>query len=483
MENLFRNIHIKKEVYLSFLAAVALGILVLYLGKYTLGIILAPIGLYFIIKIKPSPNTALVIIGLLLYVNILKPLGMYQIVSSLVDLLVLTVILKYCVTVGIKNEQFKWIIIASGFLFVSFFEIFNPNIPSFEAGLQGFRKTSFAFMLFYIGIFKFKEARKVKEFLIKFSILTLPLLLYGIKQSIFISEIDRLYLFVNSADTWTGTLFGETRATSVFSGPFHFGMFSAILAVINLFLMEVVNKKRYQLIFLLFFFVSFLACNSSLTRTNLVALVGAIIAYKLIQMKIKSILILLPIITGSLIAVYYLIVSNTYFLLSSNNQILRMIGTISNIDNDSRFEGRSQGWESILNLVAKNPLLAYGTGSSGDTLNTVYDFQYHVTSHNVFLKILMETGVIGLAMFASLFIGISLLFLKKVLNKETTLIKKVYACCFAVMVVFFINGLVGSALDTYPISSIVLLFMGIGVTNLTNEENITNRLDSRLEGL
>jgi hypothetical protein len=456
----------QKKLIIALFLSILAGITVSLLGTYSIGIIIVIIGLYLLAKINLNENTSLFLLGLLLYVNLLRPFGGFKIASSLVDLFVILIIIKHILQNGVEKNKGIWLFVTTSFIGLSFFQIFNPNIPSIEAGLQGFRKTSFAFLSFYLGIFSFKNTKQVQEFFIKFSFMCLPLLLYGIKQFLFLSEFDKLYLYANNSDMWTGMLFGKPRAASIFAGPFHFGFFSASLTVINIFLMDVAKKRKNKFLFFLFFVISIYACYCSLTRTNLIAFISAIIIYKLIQMKIRNIIILLPIITGSFIFVINLINTNTYTLLASENKFLRMIGTIANLSEDTRFEGRSHGWETILELTKIHPILAYGTGSAGDTLNTLYNFQYHVTSHNVFLKILMETGLPGLIFFSVLFFGALFLILKNTFNKKDILLKKINACCVALIIVFFVNGLVGSTLDTYPVSGIILMIMGIGVSNL-----------------
>lgn len=465
MEIISRSIN-QRPFVLAFLVAVIVGFAVSFLGVYSIGIIVAVGSVIAIVKFNLNANTAFVLTSLLLYVNVLKPFGGYKIISSGLDAVVAIMIIKFLVFRGIKKTNAFWLFLVTGFLLLSFLEMFNPNIPSLVAGLQGLRKTSFAFMLFYVGVLSFKDIKEVRIFLARITLASIPLLLYGIKQYFFISEFDKLFLLSNDADIWTGTLFGKTRATSVFAGSFHFGLFGAIIAVTSLYLMDTATKKSHKLFYFASIGIAMAGCYTSLTRTNLVALVAGLVVYMIMKLRVRNIMILLPLVVISMWGIISYISSNTQQLLYSNNELLRMIGTIANISNDTRFLGRTHGWETVLSLMKERPLLAYGTGSAGDTLQNVYDFQYHVTSHNFFLKVLMETGYFGLLLIVLLFIGITIKMFKRVVNSENIYYKRIVACCFSVFVIFFINALVGSTIETYPVSALVLLLIGIGISKL-----------------
>lgn len=468
---------INRKIYvIGFLIAIIMGILVSFIGIYTLGIIGAVVGVLVIAKMNINAKTTFILSTLLLYVNVLKPFGGYKILSSALDAFIVILILKYFLMNGIKKENAFWLFLVTTFLTLSILEMFNPNIPSLSAGLQGLRKTSFAFLLFYLGILSFKNVGEVRAFLAKMTLISLPLLLYGVKQYFFISEFDKIFLFSNDADIWTGMLFGRPRATSVFAGSFHFGMFGAIIAVVSLFLMDSAKKKSHKFFCFVSLIIAMAGCYTSLTRTNLIALVVGVMVYKIIQFKTRNILILLPIAATGLTAIVSYILSNTYTLLQSSNELVRMIGTIANMSNDTRFLGRTHGWETVFALIREQPILAYGTGSAGDTLQNVYNFQYHVTSHNFFLKILMETGFIGLFLIVVLYIGVTLKMIKRVMTTRSTYYKRLVACCLSVLAIFMINALVGSTIETYPVSGLILLIMGIGISDFSNtnlEQEVT----------
>ncbi|WP_280170449.1 O-antigen ligase family protein [Priestia megaterium] len=463
------TIFLKKDIYIYALIALMMGIITPFLGIYSFGLIAIALGLYVFYKIQLNGKTAAILVVSLLYVNFLRPISGSQFILLAADIFTFCIIIKHVFITGIKKEKLFLLGIVSCFVLFSFVQMFNPNIPSFMAGFEGFRKTSFAFLLFYLGALAFNDAKEAKRFFVVLSLFSTPILLYGIKQYLFLSNFDTLYINANDADMYTGMLFGKPRATSIFAGPFHFGMFAAVLAVVNLFLMDTVKRRRDKFWLFLLLAISIYACYSSLTRTNLVALFVALISYKIL-VNIKRFIFVFPFISVALIFSFNYILSVSDKLIYSTNGFLRMIGTISNFSNDSRLQGRSHGWEVIKELVKQHPIVAYGTGSAGDTLQNTYVFRYHATSHNFFLKVLMETGFIGLGFIIILFVALLVLMLKKILNETNKLNKRLIVCSLSVFSIFLVNTMVNSTIETYPVSGLIFLILGMALIKFKKEE-------------
>ena len=60
----------------------------------------------------------------------------------------------------------------------------------------------------------------------------MPIVLYGIKQFLFWGKIDDIFAGMNDADFWTLHYGGHVRSISIFSGPFHYGMFCVLIFAI-----------------------------------------------------------------------------------------------------------------------------------------------------------------------------------------------------------------------------------------------------------
>jgi O-antigen ligase len=475
------NINLKLLGILIF-SSLLLGISATYFGFLTIGLVMVPLLVIALYKLQLNSHTAQILITLLIYVNLFRPINGFKYISLTVDGIIIFFIIKHIISNGINKGKFFFVFLLTSFIVLSFTQITNPNIPSFAAGLEGFRKTCFSFILFYIGLFSFRDKLEIRRFLIFLSIISIPILLYGIKQYLYFTNFDTTFLNDNVAISYTGEFFGKHRATSIFAGPFHFAMFSSVFTLINLWLIGVVEKRKHKLIFFILFLTSIMACYSSLVRTNLIALSVALICYfTLLQMK--KTLFLVPYLSIGFVLLINKITNNIDSLAHSDNELLRFIGTVANFGNDSRLLGRMEGWQTILYLIKQHPFVAYGTGSAGDTLDRVYDFQYHSTSHNFFLKIFMETGLIGFLLIVTLFIGVIFTIFKKIaIEKTNNYNKKLYAICFAVFGVFLVSTTTGSAIEAYPSSGLIMLMLGISLNKFkTDDESIPRKSSTYIQ--
>lgn len=78
------------------------------------------------------------------------------------------------------------------------------------------------------------------------------------------------------------------------------------------------------------------------------------------------------------------------------------LGTIGSELGAGGLGGRISIWYDALRVLAENPLLGVGTGAFREGLLSVHG--YEAAAHNLFLSILVEQGLIGFCLFASLLI-------------------------------------------------------------------------------
>lgn len=105
-------------------------------------------------------------------------------------------------------------------------------------------------------------------------------------------------------------------------------------------------------------------------------------------------------------------------------------------------------------MFQESPLIGMGAGSAGDTLGPAFAMGFHVTPHNMFLKILVEGGLLGAVAWLALGIGIIRTTNWHSAGGRLTLVS------FAALIGL---GLTGSAIDTLPISFLVFFFAGLAV--------------------
>jgi len=413
-------------------------------------------------------STCLIIFVLLLasYINILKPLTGIKIWPIIVDIFLFLMISTYLLVIKIilKNQSYytfkKIEIIVFLFLIISLLQIFNINVPELRAGLEGFRKTAYQMLGVLLGIYFIYDEEQIEKIIKYTYLLLIPLLLYGIKQFFYFSSFDYKIIDLNLASQYTMNIFGRHRAISIFSGPFHFGMFSCLMSLMSLHFF----LRKGKIIYLIFFYISIFGVFFSGTRVNAIALIITIIFYFWISKPRKQIITrkLLVILTIAFVTVI-IILFNFSFVVSIFNSIL-------NVTDDTRFLNRFSGYKKIFEAFLKKPIIGYGMGSAGDTLERNYNWEFYVTSHNMFLKILIETGLFGIIIYIIFFF----MWFKRAYNLlkyKNNWIRNFSALVVSIVVVLIINGLTSSAVEAYPINLYIWFFMGmlIKVWILNNE--------------
>lgn len=402
-------------------------------------------------------KTIIFILVIASYINIMKPLTgirWWPILIDIVLFLLITVglflinllVRKEYVLLFSRTELFLVI-----FIIISFIEIFNSNVPSLGAGLEGFRKTTYQMAGFFLGVYFIKnigQAEKIIKYLYYFSI---PILLYGIKQFFYFSSFDQKIIDANLAGYWTYHIAGRVRALSIFSGPFHFGMFSCMMVLLSLYY----YMKRGKYSYLILFLISVFGVFSSMTRTNIVALfVSCLFFLFFIKAEKQKFFKVINIMLVLLVFILIIMLFNGFLPIS------RVIGSFSNISGDQRFLNRFPGYKEMIGAFAKHPITGYGMGSAGDTLGKLYDWKVRFTSHNLLFKILIETGVVGLVVYLLFFLA----WFKKafsLVKSNNIFVNDISVLAISIVSVLLVNGIVGSAVEAYPINLYVWFFMGV----------------------
>jgi hypothetical protein len=205
-------------------------------------------------------NTYLIIFVLILasYINLLKPLTGIKILPIIVDIFLFLMVLTYLFVIKIILEKKPYYnftkieIIVFLFLIISLLQIFNRNVPEILAGLEGFRKTAYQMLGFLLGIYFIYDEEQVEKIIKYTYIFLLPVIFYGIKQFFYFSPFDFKIIDLNLASQYTMHIFGRPRVISVFSGPFHFGMFACLMSLLSLHFF----LRKGKIIYLIFFYIS-----------------------------------------------------------------------------------------------------------------------------------------------------------------------------------------------------------------------------------
>lgn len=389
---------------------------------------------------------------------------------SLIVLLVTSIAIRFIVDypkIGILD------LLGLAFIAIAIVAMFNPNIPSLQAGVEGFRKFSFMMIGFFIGRYAIRSLTTIKRIVLV--LVTLPVLisLYGIKQYLFPSTLDYRLIDLSSASRVTYLMGGHIRAFSTLSGPFHLGIF---LVVSLLLLLAITLKiRKYRLVALILGVPQVIALLMTVTKSNWAALIAGGLALILLSarhpLRMVWRVVILAIIVLVLIFGALQFTQNITELKTLNEGILALINPLS----APTVIIRVNLWrETIIPLIKEAILFGYGTGSAGEGLSNLFTNtnSIFVTSHNILLKIQFELGIIGLAVFL-IFIFVCVLHIFRTNRKiQEPFIQAIRDWSLAMTVAILVSGLTGAILDAYPTNFIFWLLLGIS-TNL-------NRFDGQM---
>ena len=360
-------------------------------------------------------------------------------------------------------------LIALIFVAMAVLGMFHPNIPSFQAGLEGLRKFAFMILGFIVGRHLINITglkRLVKLLLISSFVISL----YGIKQYLLPSAIDYRLIELSTSSPITYMMGGHIRAFSTLAGPFHLGIFLVGVLLLLVSIWQVYPAKRFVVI--LFSIPMLLALIMTVTKSNWFALVVGI-AF-LIVLNSKS-----PLRTFGQIFLIGTIVLLTFFVLIQVAKAIPIFRTINdglqafiNPTEAPTMVFRFELWkDTILPLIQQSPWFGYGTGSAGEGLAFLFDSDVSIftNAHNIFLKVQFEMGLIGSFVFLVLLISIFSHMMKVRRNLKDPFLRVISNWNLAFFVAMMVAGLVGSILDAYPINLLFWILMG-SATRLSHLE-------------
>lgn len=345
-------------------------------------------------------------------------------------------------------------------ILLSAFELLNENITNHLYSLIEFRKTFFQLFMLFTAYAYFDPRRGPNEDvrLIKLIVFaSVPLILYGIKQFFVFDSFDaKLYSLMDSAsDT---NRYGNTiRAISFFSGPFHYGMFSALIFTLCLYL----GRKTAESKFYLAAFVCIVGVFCSYTRTNMACCLIVMVIFLLLSGSEEGSFARVSGVRATL-ACLGLTVAGLLFFSSpgyvdlGNNQLNSLINSMLNASEDTRLTNRFLTWDQAITLIELHPLAGNGIGSAGDTLSAHSVAVNWVTPHNAFLKVTVEMGLCGTLLFALFLVAVLVLCLKSSVRNPASL-----PLVISVAAIVLINMTLGSTLGTFPVMTLIYLLIGV----------------------
>ena len=382
----------------------------------------------------------------------------------IVDGYFLTLLILIILT-KLKGNHFKvgvLDLIAGSLIGLALLEMLHPNIPSFQAGLEGFRKFAFMISGFYVGRYLIKSRSTLKLFLWVLIPASTLIALYGIKQFTFPSELDYRLIELSSASPITYLMGGHIRAFSTMSSPFHLGIFLTGTLLLLFTLWQKDKSKR--ILYLILAGIQFVALIMTVTKSNWFGLITGILVLVLLENRrpLRLFLQLILVVIISWLIIYFA------FQLTQNNPALRTINSgledLVNPLQANTFVFRLNLWkDEVIPLMIASPWIGYGTSSAGEGLGFYYEGtnKVYIVSHNLFFKIFFELGIIGVVIFLTLILSIffRIYLTKKWISHSLLFVYRNWTLSFVIATL--VAGLTGAILDAYPVNILFWLLLGI----------------------
>lgn len=279
-----------------------------------------------------------------------------------------------------------------------------------------------------------------------------------------------------------------TNALSNFSGNTgNINIFAASLTIkVPFLLLGITHFKSIKKNFLVFtlFFVS-TAIFLTGARTSLLNLFIIVTFYILYYLKInsftkssliKTLVIILPIIIA-------LFVSNRSFEKSKDNDRYKSVESrLTQINaNDASAQARLTYWRNSLKISQKNPLLGVGLGNYRiESLPyeriSENEFVVSLDSHNDFLEILAETGILNAIIYFSLFVYILFINIKRIVKS-----KDINRNTVAILTIMLLIVYGGDAFFNFPMyrPTMLIFFSLILALTIVNTTTLSDQSDSK----
>lgn len=156
--------------------------------------------------------------------------------------------------------------------------------------------------------------------------------------------------------------------------------------------------------------------------------------------------------------IYFVIIGNFLFIGIYVWLSHVRLGTILNewsrsLFNKNLFSGRTEIWISVMQEVVHKPFFGYGIGVKASHIT-----DFPLTSHNMYLQILMEFGLIGVLLFVFLLIAIWKLLIKRLDHFVGR-----WSSCFMLSILVYLSFELTLFQNNYSIALFQWLIMTVGI--------------------
>ncbi len=243
------------------------------------------------------------------------------------------------------------------------------------------------------------------------------------------------------------------RAIAFFPDPHVFSYYTGAILPFPLFLYIKTKQKKW----LLSTFLLLSADLLTFSRGGEIALLAGFLAFLLLSKSITSTKLKHFMIIG--------VITGIFFLFSSGHSISERFVSSFN-SQDKSVSQRFVLWKQALEVFEKHPILGVGLGAYSHEIDFLADYRKPIYVHNTYLDILVEVGIIGLFLWAGLFISVLFYFY---LNRDF-----IFARAGIVSIIIIMTH---SLFDT-PLFSVHLFLVLVLLISIASfyeqEKNLTN---------
>lgn len=267
--------------------------------------------------------------------------------------------------------------------------------------------------------------------------------------------------------SWLVNIGGHTllRSTAFFPDPHMLAFYLNICALISLgMFLDIIKNKSIENdsapawrsgrhIYLIFFLTLILASFLTFSRGGYLGLFSGLIFFTIFTFKSKF-KNLLSKLKNIVVPVSLLLFLVTFFIIP--NPVSNRLLSSFDLSEGSNI-GRLETWRQSLEIIKQNPFLGVGIGNYSLAIKPSADYREPIYSHNTFLDIAAETGIINLFIWVSLFLIAIFNFTQKFIRQKNYLSLGLAASLFG----FSIHSLFETAIFSVHILPLIILILAL----------------------
>lgn len=363
-------------------------------------------------------------------------------------------------------------VLIGAYMILSAVQMLNPNVPSLLVGLEGYRKTAFTMLAFFVVMLA--DGGNSRRFFGIVAIGSTAAFLWAVRQSLLPLPFDLAIIETTTASPIGFHAGAVLRAFSPTAGPFHLGVLSASVMVISL--VRAVHCSRWWLLLAV---LAGATLGLTLTRANIAAGVVAVLAVVVFaspwRQRVRLSVSSVPALTATALAAFVAVGAIAVPVAgvptpsttaseqpaqptpTSRPDVGDVVEGVATPLDDRSLQFRLTFWREYLSAIAQRPLIGYGTSAAADG----FDHRYEGTSsvnfepHSLYFKAALELGIGGLVL---LLVILAIAFWRSVRTLRRDALLGLTA--IGIIVVIGASGLTGPMLDAYPMNVLFWAMLG-----------------------